>query len=831
MRRYRGIQIAKRTLSLLLALSLTLEISGPVMAAQTEDNTIIEEASEEDATQEASEVTDEENFETDTEEVETSETEEEACEDTEYVSEAAEETVSADDSETSEEAAAVTEEEPDATEIKRSQLTSGIDLQSFSTDYPNTWTNTGNQAYDIAQVALTQVGYTETGSNHTKYNYWYYGSDTSAGWCAIFISWCANQADIPTSIIKKNAGASGYSTSNMSSNPYGTKYAYAFGSKQIKMGDIIFVNHDGVSSSDHVGLVVAVDDDYIYTVEGNSGDDSNLVRIKKYDASTGIKNGTTKSYIIFFARPAYTGSDITIPDEDGDEETEEDLEEEIVEQVTGTTFQVSTSGSTLSLRKGPGLTYTRYTTIANGTEIVITDIKTVVEDDGTVYDWGKTTYNGYTGWVCLKYCTRTSTESCLVHNFNEGVTTKEATCTTDGKIVYTCSVCGDKETETIEATGHKYTNNVCSVCGAYEELETPVISAAAVTLDGVKVTWNSVTDAQLYRVYRKTESESWTAIAETDETTYLDEDVVTGEKYTYSICCISPDGKKELNTMDSTGKSAIWVAPTDLSVSLTAAGVSLKWDVVSGAEGYYVYRRVTNGTWSVIKVVTSGSTNSYTDLPATSGVIYDYAVRPYVADGSTLVKGLFTLQSIHYLTAISASTKNTASGVTVSWSKVTGASGYYVYRKLVNGTYSLIKNVTASTTLSYCDTTAVNGTAYVYAVRPYASDGCKGFFTGSTIARLSTPTISSLTNSASKALTVKYNKNSSADGYQVMYSTSSSLSSYTIKTVSSGSTVSYKVSSLTKGKTYYVLVRSYKTVSGVKYYSGWSTVKSVKITK
>ena len=34
-----------------------------------------------------------------------------------------------------------------------------------------------------------------------------------------------------------------------------------------------------------------------------------------------------------------------------------------------------------------------------------------------------------------------------------------------------------------------------------------------------------------------------------------------------------------------------------------------------------------------------------------------------------------------------------------------------------------------------------------------------------------------------------------------------------------------------KGKTYYVRVRTYKTVSSVKYYSMWSAVKSLKLTK
>ena len=77
----------------------------------------------------------------------------------------------------------------------------------FSTDYPNTWANTGNQAYDIVQVAYTQLGYAELPGygNHTKYNYWYYGADNWAPWCGIFACWCADQAGISSDIIPKYA--------------------------------------------------------------------------------------------------------------------------------------------------------------------------------------------------------------------------------------------------------------------------------------------------------------------------------------------------------------------------------------------------------------------------------------------------------------------------------------------------------------------------------------------------------------------------------------------------------------------------------------------------
>ncbi len=88
--------------------------------------------------------------------------------------------------------------------------------------------------------------------------------------------------------------------------------------------------------------------------------------------------------------------------------------------------------------------------------------------------------------------------------------------------------------------------------------------------------------------------------------------------------------------------------------------------------------------------------------------------------------------------------------------------------------------------------------------------------------------ISSLT-AGEYAFTVKYTKKTTqVTGYQIQYSTSSSFSSTTTVTVTSNTTVSKKISSLKPNKKYYVRVRTYKTVSGTKYYSGWSDSKSVK---
>lgn len=50
--------------------------------------------------------------------------------------------------------------------------------------------------------------------------------------------------------------------------------------------------------------------------------------------------------------------------------------------------------ASVNLRAGAGTSYTKYTTIPNGTTVKVTEVSG---------SWGKTTYRGYTGWLCLDY--------------------------------------------------------------------------------------------------------------------------------------------------------------------------------------------------------------------------------------------------------------------------------------------------------------------------------------------------------------------------------------------------------------------------------------------
>ncbi|HCS84317.1 MAG TPA: hypothetical protein DIV51_06530, partial [Lachnospiraceae bacterium] len=40
------------------------------------------------------------------------------------------------------------------------------------------------------------------------------------------------------------------------------------------------------------------------------------------------------------------------------------------------------------------------------------------------------------------------------HSWDAGKVTTKATCTEEGEKTFTCSICGDKKTEKVSATGH-----------------------------------------------------------------------------------------------------------------------------------------------------------------------------------------------------------------------------------------------------------------------------------------------------------------------------------------------------------------------------------------
>ena len=178
---------------------------------------------------------------------------------------------------------------------------------------------TGNQRTDLVNVARSQLGYHEGdntsqlhgessgSSNYTEYGYWY-GTQVQGNsggsyyaWCAYFISWCARQAGIPTSIIS-NAS---YACAGSDNGDFKNLDYYARGSYTPKVGDLVFFCWEGNSSCwDHVEIVIGVSSSEVTTLGGNTGD--NNVKSRKWSLS----NSNIRGYGV----PKYTTGSTPSPD-------------------------------------------------------------------------------------------------------------------------------------------------------------------------------------------------------------------------------------------------------------------------------------------------------------------------------------------------------------------------------------------------------------------------------------------------------------------------------------------------------------------------------------
>lgn len=152
--------------------------------------------------------------------------------------------------------------------------------------HENTYTNTGNQRNDIIGVAKTQLSYREGNNNDTKYGTWY--GLPNQPWCAMFISWCARQAGIPTSVLKNSAVAA--PDAQYFNIPY-----YNGASYTPQPGDLFFTK-----SFSHVGLVYYIDGSYFYTIEGNSNTNGS-------SEGTSVVSNRRKISNFYFGVPNYSG--------------------------------------------------------------------------------------------------------------------------------------------------------------------------------------------------------------------------------------------------------------------------------------------------------------------------------------------------------------------------------------------------------------------------------------------------------------------------------------------------------------------------------------------
>ena len=271
--------------------------------------------------------------------------------------------------------------------------------------------------------------------------------------------------------------------------------------------------------------------------------------------------------------------------------------------------------------------------------------------------------------------------------------------------------------------------------------------------------------------------------------------------------------------------------PSISKLENTSGGIKISWNKVSGAYGYRVYQKTSNG-WKRIKDTTA---TSYTDSAVSVNQTKTYTMRCIDKNGNT-VSGYNSKGWSKKYTPVAptiSKLENTSGGIKLSWNKIAGVYGYRLYYKTSSGGWKRFKDTTAT---SFTDSGVSPNRTETYTIRCIDKNGntvsgynSKGWSKKYTPVA---PTISKLENT-SGGIKLSWNKIAGVYGYRLYYKTSSggwkrfkdtTATSFTDSGVSPNRTETYTIRCIDKNG---------NTVSGFES-KGWShcyTAVAPKITK
>ncbi len=152
----------------------------------------------------------------------------------------------------------------------------------------------------MVNLALAQQGiegsYEHNGDNNVIYNTWYYGREVSGSaypWCAAFVSWVVAHTEhdgtqLLSILNHKSASVQNWASYFQNTSTLQLKNSsYLGGNYTPKQGDMIFFSwkgdngcsNTGISTMDHIGIVVEVQGNNVITIEGNT---ANKVATRTY---------------------------------------------------------------------------------------------------------------------------------------------------------------------------------------------------------------------------------------------------------------------------------------------------------------------------------------------------------------------------------------------------------------------------------------------------------------------------------------------------------------------------------------------------------------------
>ena len=196
------------------------------------------------------------------------------------------------------------------------------------------------------------------------------------------------------------------------------------------------------------------------------------------------------------------------------------------------------------------------------------------------------------------------------------------------------------------------------------------------------------------------------------------------------MVCVFVGGENVPSVLTASASTTVGTVKVKTEYNCTTDAIRIKWNKVSGASGYQVYRWNGKG-WTVLKTIRDVNTLNYRDGSRSSGTLYKYKVKAFKKVNGTTVWGKasdtkYAVTRPKGVTIVASS--KSSSAVRLRWTKQT-CDGYQIL-KLKNGSWVKVTTIKNKDTNAYRIAGLASSTKYTFKVRPYKSDTKGGYMFG-----------------------------------------------------------------------------------------------------
>ncbi len=251
-----------------------------------------------------------------------------------------------------------------------------------------------------------------------------------------------------------------------------------------------------------------------------------------------------------------------------------------------------------------------------------------------------------------------------------------------------------------------------------------VLKSVTNTVNGPTIKWQKLSnDTTKYLIYRRSMSGTkWTRVGTVNGSTFSFTDKSVKNKNGKYVYTVKAQNKSNTATryLYNGLKCLFAKTPTVTSVSTTSDNrIQVKWTNTSNSACYRVYRSENGGNWKLLDSRYKGTT--YYDKTTQNGKNYKYTVRAVIPtpDGDAVSAYHNVNKTVDFVGAPKLNPVAVAeNGLKITWSKVSGANAYTVYRKTLEKGASWVNLGKVSGDITeFTDTTANADSAFIYTVR------------------------------------------------------------------------------------------------------------------